>query len=134
MLFRESIQSGLVSWHRESLGFLIQRIIFYSCLISAVNRIKAFSVGEEKTIAGALQPLVTLGILIFIKVRLLYFKRLQVFMFKAKNTIIWSLISCCLISFVMLVHKRIDEGKHKEIPYIFVGIPPCILLLLYSVV
>jgi len=110
-LLLDLLDKGCLAWHRDSLGILLQKLIFAVCLLftfvylySYVKIIENndFQISQSQNTRNIVNCFVPLLIFIF----LLCFKMI---LFKVKYLLIWILVAVSIIGMPVVLYIKFDE-------------------------
>ena len=126
ILMIDLLKQGCLSWHRDSLGILVQKIIFCTCLLFTVcytyGLIYFLENGsddgdEAPTVIGSFIPIIVFSSMALCKL----------ICFKIRNLIYWFSLSVLIILNSILFYVKFDLKKDFSV---FIVTIPCVLILL----
>eukprot|EP00347_Sterkiella_histriomuscorum_P010398 403376456 len=132
ILMTDLLQKGCLAWHRDSIGLLIQRMVFSICfLFTSIylynyvdhheNSDSHEYAQDSQTLFGCLVPmLVFMGLSI-----------LKVSCVRSLNTAVWIVVCICMTSLALIIHFEIDKGV-QNLPVFLKAIPIAVMLFTFS--
>ena len=122
------LDKGCLAWHRDSVGYLLQAIVGYVCILVTAINLMRYIEGYETKGEVALQdhsvmqcfiPLLVLSCLWLLKI----------ICFRIKNSIMHLAISISVASMAFAFESHFDNDDLENAPLYIVAIPvSCILL------
>ncbi|CDW85796.1 UNKNOWN [Stylonychia lemnae] len=141
MLMSDLFQKGCLAWHRDSVGILIQRVTFTTCLlftsIYLYQYVDEHEHQKEKdeyasSIIGCFSPMFVFFCLLVVKVLYFTFKeQLQLLCIKTRNTLLWLVVIVSITGLTAIFHYEFDEEGYN-MPAFIKAVPIAIILLAYA--
>ena len=129
VLLFDLIEKGCLAWHRDSLGLLLQKMIFCVCFLLTIVYLHQYVAfletgdydaiaAEEMTVVGCVTPLIVF----------LAMACCKLVCFKINNLATWVMVCLALISLIIVLYFRFGDPGYA-MPLYVMAIPLSIFLL-----